>query len=339
MSSVVFACVAENRPDFATMAYNLVISIRAFAGELAQAPVVVSFVDAVEDEFAQPLEELGAEVRVVERVSAANPLANKLRMLELADERAFDVLVATDCDVVLVGDPSPWIDPKSISAKPADFDRFTDEEWRSLFAVVGVAEPAKVLTATATGQRTYPYFNSGVLFVPHGLCRPLREAWTRTYTELSSAIERDPHALREQWRWLVEQASLGLAILREDLPWQALPPQLNFPGHVTVPATLRDCEPIVIHYHGERDARGFLMSARTPGLDRWLDEFNRRRAEVTGQMYTQMPRRSRPELLRRATAERLWMAVGEIPGYRLGGLMLTRKRVKGAIGRLRKVSR
>ena len=168
---VLFSCVAENRPAFATMAHSLALSIRGFAGALANAAIVVNFVDGVEPRFAAPLEALGVQLRIVPRVSAANPLANKLRMLELHAEHEFDVLVALDCDVIVVGDPSPWIDPGRIAAKAADFDRFDDDEWRRLFDVVRVPVPERTLTATATGQRTYPYFNSGVVLVPHDALR------------------------------------------------------------------------------------------------------------------------------------------------------------------------
>ena len=91
---VLLSCVSENRPGWYDKVYNLVLSVRSFGGSLADARVVVNFVDGADPEVARTLEGLGAEVRVVERFDARNPYANKLRMLELGKEFDFDVLVA-----------------------------------------------------------------------------------------------------------------------------------------------------------------------------------------------------------------------------------------------------
>jgi hypothetical protein len=333
--AVLFSCVAENRQDFATMAQSLAISIRGFGGSVSDSPIVVNFVDGVREEFADSLHALGVEVRVVDRVAGSNPLANKLRMLELHEDHEFDVLVALDCDVVVLGDPSVWIDANAIGAKAADFDRFTDDEWRWLFGGVGITEPAKVLTATATGGKTYPYFNSGVLFVPSEMCGMLRDGWMETYGLVSQLLADDPTAIREQWQWLAEQASLALAILRGGLPWYALPAELNFPAHVVVQSDAMRLRPVIVHYHGERDEHGFLMASPTPQLNAWLDGFNRRRAAVTGQPYTALPRRSLYERLRRSASQWLADLVGERRWYRSRPVRRVRKGIKRAVGQIR----
>lgn len=333
--SVLFSCVAENRPEFATMAHNLAISIRSFAGELSEAPIVVNFVDDAHPTFVRSLEEIDAEVKIVERVSGGNPLANKLRILELDRDRDFDVLLALDCDVAVLGDPTPWLDTEYIGAKPADFDRFTDEEWRGLFAAAGVAEPQRVLTATATGQQIYPYFNSGVLFVPHALCGPLADAWMRMYRQLSTALLREPWLIREQWQWLAEQASLALGLIRDGLPWRALPPSLNFPSHTRV-TSASSTPPVIVHYHGDLNEHGFLLKSASPSIDPWLDRFNRRRAELTGLPYARMPRRALHRRVQRAVARRVWPVLADRGWYRSRagkGVRKAAKRFSARLGR------
>lgn len=317
------------------MAHNLAISIRSFAGELSQAPIVVNFVDDVAPSFARPLEELHAEVRVVERVSGGNPLANKLRMLELDKDHDFDVLLALDCDTAVVGDPTSWVDTECIGAKPADFDRFTDEEWRGLFAAAGVAEPQRVLTATATGEQIYPYFNSGVLFVPRALCGPLADAWMCTYWQLCTALQREPGLVREQWQWLAEQASLALGLLRDGLPWRALPPSLNFPSHTRVTSAF-STPPVIVHYHGDVNERGFLLRSANPAIDPWLDRFNRRRADVTGLPYVRMPRRAAHKRIGRAVTRCFWPLLADRGWYRSRagkGVRRAAKRFTARLGR------
>jgi hypothetical protein len=332
---VVFSCVAENRPEFGIMTHNLVTSIRFFAGTLADAPIVVNFVDDVDPSIAGPLAALGAEVRIVERVSGGNPLANKLRMLELDEERDFDVLLALDCDVVVVGDPRPWLDDMAIAAKAADFDRFTDEEWRGVFGALDMPLPPRSLTATATGEAIYPYFNSGVISVPHALCRPLRDGWMRTFDRLSVLLHDRRDLIREPWHWLAEQASLGLAILDGGLQWRVLPTELNFPAHVRAAASVATGDPVIVHYHTNRDERGFLLRAASPALDPWLDAFNRRRAELTGQPYPGIARRPLHERLARTVRKRYWALVSDRPWYGVPSSTMLRDRAKRVIVRRR----
>lgn len=329
--SVLFSCVAENRPRFATLVENLAISLRGFGGEHADAPFVALFVDDVDEPFRSRLERLGVEVQVVPRVAGGNPLANKLRMLELSATRAFDVLVGLDCDTIVVADPVPWADPERIGAKPADYDRLNDQEWRGVYASLGLALPARTLRATATGTAIPPYFNSGVIFVPHGLCAPLETAWIDAYERLGEAVRRHPSLIREQWRWLVEQLSLGCAISSAGLPWRDLPPALNFPTHVKVVPESVPSSPVILHYHGEHDQQGFLFRSRTPDMDPVLDRFNRQRAALSGQAYDGMRRAPLPQRARRAVADRFWASLADQSWYRSAVATKVRKRVKRAI--------
>jgi hypothetical protein len=330
-ASVLFCCVAENRPRFATLVENLAISLRSFGGEYRDAPFVALFVDGVEGTFRARLERLGVEVQVVPRVAGGNPLANKLRMLELSSARAFDVLVGLDCDTIVVSDPGPWVDPERVGAKPADFDLLNDQEWRGVYASLGLTLPARTLRATATGTAIPPYFNSGVIFVPHGLCAPLGSAWADAYQRLGEAVRRDPSLIREQWRWLVEQLSLGCAITVSGLPWHALPSALNFPTHVAVVRESVPASAVILHYHAEHDEQGFLFRSRTAEMDPVLDAFNRRRAAVTGQAYHGMRRAPWPSRARRAVADRFWASLADRSWYRSAVATKVRKRVKRAI--------
>ena len=109
---VLGACVAENHPHFAVRVENLLISWRTMGGRLSDAPFRVHVVDDISDDFRRRVTRLGADVRLVPRLSLdAFNLGNKLRMLEVDEADDFDVLLAIDCDVVLVGDPLEHITP------------------------------------------------------------------------------------------------------------------------------------------------------------------------------------------------------------------------------------
>jgi hypothetical protein len=87
----------------------------------------------------------------------------------------------------------------------------------------------------------------------------------------SVLLQDRPGLIREPWHWLAEQASLGLAILDEGLRWRVLPTELNFPAHVRAAASVVAGDPVIVDYHANRDAQGFLLRAALPAIDPWLD--------------------------------------------------------------------
>jgi hypothetical protein len=288
---VTFSCVAENRPDWHLKTKNLALSVRELGGTLNDAPVVVNYVDGVDATARAELEAMGVDVRVVERVDPHYPYANKLRMLEMADD--FDVLVALDCDVVVVGDVSELTDPGSLRAKPVDDDPLTDEEWSHVFGALGLAEPARGLKATSTGKAIFPYFNSGAVFVPRTICGPLREKWMEANTTLLAMLVDDPGPMRPSSRMFVDQLGLAGAALQMGIDIDPLPASCNYPVHLpVVEGSIADAgPPLIVHYHKSLDKQGFLLGSEVDSdLDRTLDDFNRLRARHTGQTYAGLER-------------------------------------------------
>ena len=189
--TLLLTCVGENTRSWFTKVENLVISVRSLGGRFGEVPMVVNFVDEVADDFARPLAELGAEVRVVERV-AGNGLANKLRALDLCETDDFETLVVLDCDVVVVDDLSDAVPEREIGAKPADYARLSSRDWSRLYELVGAERPSETLAATSTGDPMPPYFNSGVVTIPRPLGVELREQWKYCYELLQARFEEDP---------------------------------------------------------------------------------------------------------------------------------------------------
>jgi hypothetical protein len=284
---LLLSCVSENRPGWYDKVYNLVLSIRSFGGSLAGEQVVVNFVDGAHPEATGPLEGLGAQVRVVDRFDVRNPYANKLRMLELAKDFDFDVLVALDCDAIVVGDFRDHVPADRVAAKPADVDRLTDAEWRRLFEALRVPVPPKSVVATVTGEPMYPYFNSGVLFVPRDRCLDLLRGWSRFSDEVLELFDHQPEVIPKRWQLHSGQYSLACALIDGGFPVQPLPVTLNFPTHLVVhERLLRDQgPPRIIQYHKGIDRDGFLLRDRADLLDSYLDRFNRQRARALGLRY------------------------------------------------------
>lgn len=308
---LLLTCVTEGAPEWLDRVESLLISVRGLGGRLAGAPFVVSVVGDPDPESWARLERHGARVRPVAAI-AGNGMANKIRMLELAAEEDFDVLVGLDCDVVVVDDCSERIPASAVGAKPADHGRLGDRDWERLYATVGLAAPAKTLRATSTGRAIPPYFNSGVITVPKEMCEPLMGAWSECYALVSAAIERDPDWLPRNLHWLAEQSSFALAVARAGLPYEALPIALNYPTHVEVhsSAVTAGDAPAILHYHREVDSDGFLLSPREPAAAAAADGFNALRAERLGLAYDGLRARSARDRIGRGVERRMRAALG-----------------------------
>jgi hypothetical protein len=292
------SCVAENGDGWYREAHNLVLSIRRFGGSLSEAPVVVNFVDSVERRFAAGLAELDAEVRVVPRFDPRTPASNKLRMLELAATHDFDILLAIDTDTLVVGDVSRYADGDAVAIKPENRDPYPARCWRDLFAALDIPEPSRSLVTTSTAQVTYPYYNSGVLFVPRARCDELLASWTRRVFDVLDLYERRPDIVPAPQRHWTNQLALAVAVIGDGIPVAPLPVAANLSTTVAVhPLFAHEVTPpFVLHYHNEMDAAGFVFRSRNPLLNPLIDAFNRHLAETGGLEYAGLPA---PPLARR----------------------------------------
>jgi hypothetical protein len=311
---ILVACVAENDDRFYNEARNLVLSVRRFGGELGRAPVVVCFVDGVDPRYEKGLAELDADVEVVTRFDPRTPASNKLRMLELAETRSFDVLLAIDTDTVVLGDVSTYADASAVAVKPENRDPYTIDVWRQVYTALDITEPSRSMVTTSTGQLTYPYFNSGVLFVPHGQCHVLYESWAERVFEVLDLYERRPDIVPAPERHWTNQLALALVAAGDGIPIVGLPVAANLSTTVEVhPLFAHEVTPpFVLHYHNELDADGFVFRSRHPSLNPLIDEFNRARAETFAIEYPGLPD---PPLVRRALRRvegRAWYEGGPV---------------------------
>jgi hypothetical protein len=333
------ACVAENSERWYREVQNLVLSLRRFGGDLAGARFVACFVEGVDPRFVSGLAELDAEVRVVDRVDARNPPSNKLRMLELANTHDFDVLLAIDTDTVVVGDVGRYAAPDKVAVKPENTDPYPAVTWRGVFADLGIPEPGRSIVTTSTAQVGYPYYNSGVVFVPRALCGTLREAWAKRVSDVLDLYARRPDIVAPPQRHWTNQLALALALVGDGIPVAPLPVAANLSTTVRVHPLFAHqvTPPFVLHYHNEIDERGFVFRSRNPDLNPLIDAVNRARAEAFGLDYDGLPS---PPLVRRALRElegRGWYERGPVAAVRRHRLLAPVRRqakrlAKGAGG-------
>jgi len=286
---LLLSCVAEDRPAFHMRVETLVGSARWLGGSLADSPIVVNLVGSADHAFVQRMDALGAEVRVVQRVTHGTVAqANKLRMLEIHDREDFDVLLAVDCDIAVADDPAPLVSDNAIGVVPAEMDPFTNAQWVEIFAGLGLERPERSAQATMTGQPMYPYFNSGVIAIPRGLCADLFVTWMQALKDLDALWQRQPKLIPARRRFFTEQLGLAVALWR-GLPWTVASRELNFATHVDLHGpTVEGLRPALLHYHSEADEDGFLYRPRCVIAQPAADRVNRRRAEALDLVYERL---------------------------------------------------
>jgi hypothetical protein len=319
---ILFTCLSESDPDWFPRVQSLVLSLRWFGGSCKAAPFVVNYVDRVPPEAASALSEMGAATRCVAPLRDRGP-QNKLRMLDLHESFDFDVLVALDCDTVVVGDPAHHIPPSAIGAKPADYDLLTRRDWQRLYRALDITASEPSMRATSSGREIQPCFNSGVLTVPRPLCEQFRHEWLSAHSQVADALGSDSHLIPRHLHFFADQFSLAVCLGRTSLGFAPLPVTMNFPTHVPVHGSSLSAgaQPVILHYHDAVDDRGFLYRPRSPVAADQADAFNRARASGLDIGYSGLQTRPLLARLAQGTADRFWLMLASRQRLRsmLGG--------------------
>ncbi len=266
---VLVATVAENREPFASEVVYLYKTLQRFGGHLARAQRVAYFVRSVDSQAAKRLADLNVMIKIVKPVDLRCPHANKIRMLDDAED--FDHLVALDTDIVIARDFSPYLQGSSVAAKPAGRTRLTRKEWKKLFEYFGLKIPLARYTTTATMKETIPYFNSGVILVPNKYVSLLREAWE----SFIARILNDLPEISSQ-SVFIDQFALSLALVGGRLPYRALPLEMNFPTDRQVHAALgpERLAPYILHHHHRVSQTGEVLPCSYENANILIGEIN-----------------------------------------------------------------
>jgi hypothetical protein len=299
MTRVTVAATLDDCAPYSDDVLLLFASLERFGGALRAARRRAYLIDGVSRETKRRLGELGVEVRVREAVNPRFRFANKVRMFDPADNEDCDLLVALDCDVVVAGDFSDYLDRDVVQAKQADGDRLTFELWQRLFGHFGCELPTERYPTNLEPGWTHAYFNTGVLLVP----RPHLAGIHATWPHYIDAIVNDADAFADLARHMqdnvpeydsgvapelhslvfAEQWGFSLALQELAMPYAVLPLAMNFPPPYTddhepgayirarfLPDAIR---PLLVHHHHDHAADGLRLTGyREP--DRVLAQLN-----------------------------------------------------------------
>ena len=279
-ADLLVGCVTENDPKYLGQALRLVRSVRWFGGELAQARFLVCAVEGIADSSRKELESYGCEVRVVQRFHPQNGSSNKLRFFEEAWEEDREMLLALDCDTLVVRDPLPLMRHGRLQAKIESLPTVTHDVFVRLFRHFGLPLPPRSHVIGWTRTPTIPYFNGGVVLLPSNLARQLAPVWGAFNRELAERPELAYPCERH-----LHQASLSLALAACPVPFQEAPVELNYQlnaTHLDPPEGFLALDPAILHYHGLVDPVGYLLPPPYPLARMRSEMFNLRLRQERG---------------------------------------------------------
>lgn len=175
----------------------------------------------------------GASITVHQPVRAEGwGSANKLRGLEVAGKE--DRVLLLDADVIVLSDFSDLANlGRCIAASPANTVQISEPHWERIYAALGIEPPSEriacvrdELAGAPSSGSMWPYYNSGVLFLPWA-CE-LRTIW-------EEHIRRIPELFNERdkvWGAIARSDQAGLATSIQSLrlrgvPFVRLPPAFH----------------------------------------------------------------------------------------------------------------
>jgi hypothetical protein len=285
---VVFTCVTEPTKEFLDQSARLVLSLRWFGGRVADARFVLGCTGPLPASVAAFFRQHRVEIIHVERHDASHGPSNKISLLAAKELAGHDTIALLDCDTVIVRDPSEWLTPRGLAAKPADMATVTHEQLDVICRDLGVAVPEPVYRHDVTGKACGPYCNSGVVIVRDRYRAYFAATWEQFNRRILARLdEGSPRSyFFDQVSLAPDQVSLALAIVASRIPFEPLPSEMNLAVHLELsqyPEAFAAIDPAIIHYHGLAYPDGYLKPVPLAKARQRVESFNARlRAEHPG---------------------------------------------------------
>ena len=268
---IVIICQGSANEQFTKETEYLFRSINEYGGKLANAEKIACFSEPVSDETILSLEKIGVKTKLIESIDTRCIHANKIQTLKLFEEE-FDVLIVLDTDIIVLNDFSNLIDEEKIRAVQDDVDPLGLDNWKTLFEHFGLKMPNERFNSYLNWEKTIPYFNTGVLFIPQTYVTELYEKWKYYVVQLLDAYEKFPVIAKSSF-W-TDQIAFTLAIHDGIFPYSPLPLEMNFPTHVKLHPNCRidDIDPFLIHYHHRISKLGNIRNSYYENINKYFDK-------------------------------------------------------------------
>jgi 2-polyprenyl-3-methyl-5-hydroxy-6-metoxy-1,4-benzoquinol methylase len=273
MVKIVISCVVDNHPKYIMQCWNWLASLHA-VGSFDRAEIVVHHTPQVATEDLRFFEQMGAKLSLVQPFGHDDArFCNKIRQLETNAFQDADYVILSDTDIVFADCPTQYANGNKVKGKIVDLPNPPLSVCEDIISRAGIRVGCHwVKTDFSPFDLTIPTnFNGGLYIIPAVYLSALRTAWQKwAYFCLNQSDILGP------WKHHADQLGFALAMLENNLPFEALKYTDNFPTHFG-----QECYNTVVHdkisafhYHNNLDASGYLQPIGIKWVDAQIDAVN-----------------------------------------------------------------
>ncbi len=243
----IFSFIVDSAPRFLYEGFHLAHSLIQHAAQ-GPADIHVQVTTQVSQAAREVFSKIGCHVHEIQRFGDGK-FSNKLSQLPNLLPFDCDRVVLLDTDMIVVDDLRPLIRPDALLAKMIDTSNPSTKALEHIARSAGAEKlPPLVGNDVGNGSTYFGNCNGGFYSIPRRLMQPVSESWRKWATWLLANIE--PLA-KEKKTNHVDQVSMWLAILLDQIPFEPCSSNLNFHLHLRGDHRYYDPNsPIcILHYH------------------------------------------------------------------------------------------
>jgi len=273
--TVKFSCIIDEKPKYARQALLWAASLLTY-GQVPADALVVHTVDGCAPEYQRVFDSWGIRIEKVRCFDRRHAWSNKLGQLEGEALRRADHVVLCDCDLAFCGSILPWVSGNAVRAVIAARAWFPFRRWKRILAAAGLGRVTSAVPSVFGPPTLAGFCNGGLYVLPQSLFQSLRSVWPKW-----DRWVLDRRHLFQPWGFFADQISFAMSCQELALRVEHLPVELNYHTRWRSPRLLRavlgksDIFPLVLHYHRETDAQGYLLPTKIASVNARIRQINR----------------------------------------------------------------
>lgn len=272
---VAYSCVVDGKPKYEWQAYLWVYSLLRNVS-CNPFDIKVHCLPSISIGFMKALTVLGVDAIQITPFEGEHVYCNKIMQCFSAVYDGYAKIVLADTDIFFLGPIN--ISPKTIFAgKTVDLQNPSMEILKEIYNDAKIRMPDKISVTFPRFESDTTFrtnFNGGFYIIDKRVLEEIGVCWKKNALWL----------LSNKWELLgkytnhIDQIAMGLTLDELDIPVSLLPLKYNFPTHIPLEnfeAMLdEEDEIVVLHYHNQVDANGFLLKTANAYVDRYINSAN-----------------------------------------------------------------
>jgi hypothetical protein len=238
--------------------------------------IVIHTIDGCAPEYQRVFDSWGIRLEKVGRFDPRHAYSNKLAQLESTALAEADYVVLCDCDLAFCGSILPWVGGNAVRAVIAARAWFPFRRWKRILAAAGLGRMTSAVPSVSGPATLAGFCNGGLYVLPRAIFQSLRSVWPKW-----DRWVLDRRHFFRRIGIFADQISFAMCCQELALRVEHLPIELNYHTTLRRPRLLfamtgrSDICPLVLHYHCETDAQGYLLPTKIASVNARIRQINR----------------------------------------------------------------